>query len=51
MISLLYSPTCFEHATATCRWPSRAQVEAVLSQPVHRAATYSVMIPDAVIST
>jgi len=24
----------------TCRWPSGAQVERVLSQPVHRADTY-----------
>ena len=24
----------------TCRWPSCAQVERVLSQPVHRTATY-----------
>jgi len=24
----------------TCRWPSGAQVERVLSQPVHRTATY-----------
>ena len=26
----------------TYRWPSRAQVERVLSQPVHRTATYRV---------
>jgi len=25
-----------------CRWPSRAQVERVLSQPAHRTATYRV---------
>ena len=25
-----------------CRWPSGAQVERVLSQPVHRTATYRV---------
>ena len=24
----------------TCRWPSGAQVERVLSQPVHRTVTY-----------
>jgi len=33
-----------------CRWPSGAQVERVLSQPVHRTATYSVTIPDAVLN-
>ena len=26
----------------TCRWPSRAEVERVLSQHVHRTATYRV---------
>ena len=25
----------------TCRWPSRAQVERGLSQPVHETATYT----------
>ena len=58
IISLLYASTCFEHCCAhhqevkivlysiwyrhTCRWLSGAQVETVLSQPVHRTATYSV---------
>ena len=34
---VLYS-ICYHH---TCRWPSGAQVERVLSQPVHGTATYS----------
>ena len=58
IINLLYASTCFEHYvliirrsklyyTASviitlCRWPSRAQVERVLSQTVHRTATYCV---------
>jgi hypothetical protein len=33
---VLYSPW-YRH---TCRWPSRAQVERGLSQPVHGTATY-----------
>ena len=28
------------HYHHTYRWPSRAQVERVLSQPVHQTATY-----------
>jgi len=34
--SVLYS-IWYHH---TCRWPSGAQVERGLSQPVHRTATY-----------
>ena len=34
---VLYSIWCHH----TCSWPSGAEVERVLSQPVHRTATYS----------
>ena len=72
-ISLLYASTCFVHYVLIirmsklyyaafgiiklCRWPSRAQVERGLSQPVHRLRGLKlctgrppagVMIPDAV---
>ena len=56
IISLLYASTCFEHyvliirrsklyytasgVVTLCRWPSGAQVERGLSQPVHRTAIY-----------
>jgi hypothetical protein len=54
--SLLHASTYFEHHVlivrrselyytaagiiTLCRWPSGAQVERVLAQPVHRTATY-----------
>ena len=55
VISLFQASTCFKHMCSrqegkivlyslwyhhTYRWPSSAQVETVLSQPVHRTATY-----------
>ena len=55
-MSLFHASKCFEYCCAhrqevkivlygiwyrhTCRWPSGAQVKRVLSQPVHRTATY-----------
>ena len=50
-MSLHVSSTCAHHQEVrialhslwyyhTYRWPSRAQVEIVLSQPVHQTATY-----------
>ena len=56
IMSVFHASTCFEHMCSTsgranlyytasdiitlCRWPSGAQVERVLSQPVHGTATY-----------
>jgi len=36
-VKLLLHSIWYHH---TCRWPSGAQVERVLSQPVHQTATY-----------
>jgi len=36
-VKIVHKSLWYHH---TCRWPSRAQVERVLSQPVHGTATY-----------